>query len=97
MCFGYIARLSHWGGVGYFTRSNDFYLPSLRLEEGLGEWDQQPLSPYSLLTMVVTFTALDKTKKFLPTPLEVSNIVGSSHHYVKYRHTTMYWYVIKNI
>ncbi len=47
MCFGYIARLSHSGGVGYFTRSNDFYLPSLRLEEGLGEWDQQPLSPYS--------------------------------------------------
>jgi hypothetical protein len=30
-----IARLSQWGGGGgYFTRSNDFYLPSLRLEEG---------------------------------------------------------------
>ncbi len=26
--FGYIARLFQWGGGGYFTRSNDFYLPS---------------------------------------------------------------------
>ncbi len=34
--FGYIARLSQWGGGGrgHFTRSNDFYLPSLRLEGG---------------------------------------------------------------
>jgi hypothetical protein len=31
--FDYIARLSQWGGVGYFTRSNDFYLPSRRLED----------------------------------------------------------------
>ncbi len=32
--FGYITCLSQWGGEGYFTRSNDFYLPLLRLEEG---------------------------------------------------------------
>ncbi len=37
--FVYIARLSHRGGRGYFTRSNDFYLPSRRLYrkgEGIG-------------------------------------------------------------
>ncbi len=28
--FCFIARLSQWGGGGFFTRSNDFYLPSLR-------------------------------------------------------------------
>jgi hypothetical protein len=30
---GYIARVSQWGGGQgeYFTRSNDFYLPLLRL------------------------------------------------------------------
>jgi hypothetical protein len=27
--FGYISRLSQWGGGGKFARSNDFYLPSL--------------------------------------------------------------------
>jgi hypothetical protein len=27
--FGYIARLSQWDGGEYFTRSNDFYQPSL--------------------------------------------------------------------
>jgi hypothetical protein len=32
----YIDRLSQWGGGMYFTRSNNFYLPSLRLEEGGG-------------------------------------------------------------
>jgi hypothetical protein len=32
--FGYIARLSQRGGGGYFIRSNDFYLPSLRLWGG---------------------------------------------------------------
>jgi hypothetical protein len=31
--FGYITRLSQWGRGGYFTCSNDFYLPSLRLED----------------------------------------------------------------
>ncbi len=31
--FGYIARLSPRGGGGYFTCSNNFYLPSRRLEE----------------------------------------------------------------
>jgi hypothetical protein len=31
--FGYITRLSQWGGGGYFTRSNDFYLPPRCLEE----------------------------------------------------------------
>jgi hypothetical protein len=40
--FGYIARLSQWEGGGYFTRSNDFYLPLLRLEEGGG--DQHPVA-----------------------------------------------------
>ncbi len=30
--FGYIARLSQWGGEGIFTRSNDFYLDSLCVE-----------------------------------------------------------------
>jgi hypothetical protein len=34
--FGNIARLSQRGVGGYFTRSNDFYLPSLRLEGGGG-------------------------------------------------------------
>jgi hypothetical protein len=34
--FGYITRLSQWGGGGEFTRSNYFYLPSLSLEEGGG-------------------------------------------------------------
>ncbi len=34
--FGYIARLSQWGGVGYFTRSNGSYLTSLRLDGGGG-------------------------------------------------------------
>jgi hypothetical protein len=32
--FGHISRLSHWGGEGYFTRSNDFYLHSPILEGG---------------------------------------------------------------
>ncbi len=32
--FGYIARLSQWGGGGLFPRSNDFYLPLLQVEEG---------------------------------------------------------------
>jgi hypothetical protein len=32
--FGYITHLSRWGGGGYFTRWNAFYLPSPRLEEG---------------------------------------------------------------
>ncbi len=35
--FGYIDRLSQWGEEMYFTRSNNFYLPSLRLEGGGGE------------------------------------------------------------
>ncbi len=35
--FGYIARLSHCGWRGYFTRSSDFYLPSLRLGRGGGQ------------------------------------------------------------
>jgi hypothetical protein len=35
---GYIARLSQWGGGGLFPRSNDFYLPSLRIEEWVGGW-----------------------------------------------------------
>ncbi len=34
--FGSIARLSQWGGGGSFPRSNDFYLPSLRVEGGGG-------------------------------------------------------------
>jgi hypothetical protein len=33
--FGYFARLSQWGRGGYFNCSNDFYLPSLRLEKGV--------------------------------------------------------------
>jgi hypothetical protein len=33
--FGYIA-ISQGGEGGCFTRSNDFYLPSTRLEEGGG-------------------------------------------------------------
>jgi hypothetical protein len=32
--FVYIAPLSKWGREGYFTRSNEFYLHSLPLEEG---------------------------------------------------------------
>jgi hypothetical protein len=32
--FGYIACLSQKGGRGHFTRSSDFYMPSLRLERG---------------------------------------------------------------
>jgi hypothetical protein len=35
--FGDIARLSQWEGGGYFTRSSDLYLPSLRLGGGGGE------------------------------------------------------------
>jgi hypothetical protein len=34
--FGYIARLSQWGGGRCFTRSNYFYLNSERLKEGGG-------------------------------------------------------------
>ncbi len=34
--FGYIARPSQWGGGGLFNYSNDFYLPSRCLEEGVG-------------------------------------------------------------
>ncbi len=34
--FGNITRLSQWGGGGYFLCSNDFYLPSLCVEEGGG-------------------------------------------------------------
>jgi hypothetical protein len=33
--FGYISRLSQWGGGGYYTLSNYFYLPSLRLGGGV--------------------------------------------------------------
>jgi hypothetical protein len=35
--FGYLARLSQCRGGGYFTRPNDYYLPSLRLEGGDGQ------------------------------------------------------------
>ncbi len=46
MVWLYIARLSQWAGGGYFTRSNDFYLPSLRLKKGekatAGEPVRQP-------------------------------------------------------
>ncbi len=41
--FGYIARYPSGGGGVYFTRTNNFYLPSLRLEEGVG--GQHPVSP----------------------------------------------------
>ncbi len=42
--FGYIACLSHWGGGGHFTYTNDYYLHSLPLEEGgLGS---APCDPY---------------------------------------------------
>jgi hypothetical protein len=34
--FGYIARISPWEGGGYFTRLNDFYLPSLQIKGGGG-------------------------------------------------------------
>ncbi len=34
--------LYHWGGEGYFTRTNYYYLPSLRLEEEGG--GQHPVS-----------------------------------------------------
>ncbi len=33
---GYIARLSQWGRGGVISRSKDFYLPSLQIEEGGG-------------------------------------------------------------
>ncbi len=46
ICFGYIARLSQWGGRGYFTCTNDFYLPSRRLEGGGGS---APCGAYSFL------------------------------------------------
>ncbi len=37
--FGCIARLYEWGGEGkFFPRSNDFYLPWLRIEGGGGGW-----------------------------------------------------------
>ncbi len=35
----YSARLSQWGGGGYFTCSNDFYPPSRHLE---GLWESAP-------------------------------------------------------
>ncbi len=35
--FAYIARLSQWGGGGHYSRSNYFYLPSLRLFGGGGQ------------------------------------------------------------
>jgi hypothetical protein len=41
--FGYIARYPSGGGGVYFTRTNNFYLSSLRLEEGVG--GQHPVPP----------------------------------------------------
>jgi hypothetical protein len=41
--FGYFARLSQCWGRGYFTRSDDFYLPSLRLDER-GGGGQRPVA-----------------------------------------------------
>ncbi len=32
-----IAHLSQWGGGGYFTRTNDFYLPFAALRGGGGQ------------------------------------------------------------
>ncbi len=34
--FGWIARLSQWGGGGQFPRSNDIYLPSHAWRKGVG-------------------------------------------------------------
>jgi hypothetical protein len=45
--FGYIARLSDWGGRGRpSTCSNGFYLPSQRLQEGVegGHWQRYGLA-----------------------------------------------------
>ncbi len=55
---GYTARLSQWGkgggGGGYFTRSNDFYLPLLRLEEeGEGGFLTQWLYPTGWNTVYI--------------------------------------------
>ncbi len=41
--FGYIARLFLWGEGKYFPRSNDFYLPSLPVEDGGGGGDRHPV------------------------------------------------------
>ncbi len=55
--FGYIACLSKWGGGRYFTRSNDYYLPSLHLEEGGGRvstmW-RWPPSPVDQLIRTIS-------------------------------------------
>jgi hypothetical protein len=52
MVWLYRSPISQWGGGGYFT-SNDFYLPSLSLEEGVR--DQYPEEQrYSVNTIVLT-------------------------------------------
>ncbi len=43
-------HLSYWGGGGYFTHSNNFYLPSLRLEEGGGMGSAQHPVTHALST-----------------------------------------------
>ena len=59
----YIARLSRWGGGGYFTRSNDFYLPSLRLEEGEG--GQHPVIMPSHATCIYGVRIRSEDQAFL--------------------------------
>ncbi len=55
--FGYTACLSRWGVRGYFTRSNDFYLPSLHLKKERG--GQHPVA----LTHRSTCQTLPKANK----------------------------------
>jgi hypothetical protein len=50
MVWLYSSRISQWGEGGYFNRSDDFYLPSLRLEGG---WGSAPCMSNSILTSSV--------------------------------------------
>ncbi len=69
--------ISQWGEGGYFTRPNDFYLPSLCLEEGWGGVSA-PCAMDSL------FWNFKETKKnsikaqiFIPKPMKEFSWLGS--------------------
>jgi hypothetical protein len=54
---------------GHFTRSIAFYLPSLRLEEGVGVGQQPVVNPMNLIPPYECVLSVHRTKKVLEIPV----------------------------